>query len=97
MNVVLCFRNMMKYDKALEFALKVKEENVSRLTQSIETALKLSKGLVKANIDGENHLYNNSYACSDCGFSFEEPEEITEDTGYDEHIFENIMNPYTQY
>ena len=52
--------------------LKVKEENVSRLTQSIETALKLSKGLVKANIDGENHLYNNSYACSDCGFSFEE-------------------------
>ncbi len=52
--------------------LKVKEENRSRLTQSIETSLKLSKGLVKANIDGELYTYNNSYACSDCGFSFEE-------------------------
>lgn len=52
--------------------LKVKEENISRLNQSVETALKLSKGLVKANIEGETYLYNNSYACSECGFSFEE-------------------------
>ena len=52
--------------------LKIKEENRSRLNQSIETALKMSKGLVKANIEGEEHLFNNSYACSECGFSFEE-------------------------
>ena len=52
--------------------LKLREENRSRLTQSIELSLKLSKGLVKVNIDGEDHLYNNSYACSECGFSFEE-------------------------
>ena len=52
--------------------LKVKEENVSRLTQSIETALKKSKGLVKVNINGEDFLFNNSYACAECGFSYEE-------------------------
>ena len=52
--------------------LKIKEENRSRLNQSIETALKMSKGLVKANIEGEEYLFNNSYACSECGFSFEE-------------------------
>ena len=28
-NVILCFRNMMKYDKAVEFALKVEEENLT--------------------------------------------------------------------
>ena len=52
--------------------LKIREENRSRLTQSIETVLKMSKGLVKANINGEDYIYNNSYACSECGFSFEE-------------------------
>ena len=52
--------------------LKVKEENKSRLTQSIETALKLSNGLIKAEIEGQSILFNNSYACSECGFSFEE-------------------------
>lgn len=52
--------------------LKIREENRSRLTQSIETVLKMSKGLVKANINGQDCIYNNSYACSECGFSFEE-------------------------
>ena len=52
--------------------LKVKEENKSRITQSIETALKLSNGLIKAEIEGQSILFNNSYACSECGFSFEE-------------------------
>lgn len=52
--------------------LKLREENRSRLTQSVELALKLSKGIVIVSVDGEEHLYNNSYACSECGFSFEE-------------------------
>lgn len=52
--------------------LKVKTENISRFNQSIETAIKLSKGVVKCNIEGGEYIYNNSYACSDCGFSFEE-------------------------
>lgn len=52
--------------------LKVREENRSRLTDSVEIALKLSKGLVKAEINGKNFLYNNSYSCDECGFSYEE-------------------------
>ena len=63
----------LKHDISLVIdRLKIKEENRSRLNQSIETALKLSKGLLKANIDGQDYLFNNSYACSECGFSFEE-------------------------
>ena len=52
--------------------LKVREENISRLNQSIESATKMSKGIVKVNIDGTDYTYNNSYACAECGFSFEE-------------------------
>lgn len=52
--------------------LKLRQENRSRLTQSVELALKLSKGLVKISVDDKEYLYNNSYACSECGFSFEE-------------------------
>ena len=52
--------------------LKLKEENRSRLTQSIETALKKSNGIVNVKIDEEELTFNNSYACPDCGFSFEE-------------------------
>lgn len=52
--------------------LKIKQENISRITQSVEIALKKSNGIVIANIDGVDYLYNNSYACSTCGFCFEE-------------------------
>ncbi len=52
--------------------LKIREENRSRLAQSVETALKISGGVIKAQINGEEVIYNNSYACSECGFSFEE-------------------------
>jgi len=63
----------LKHDISLVIdRLKIKDENVSRITQSIEDALKLSKGLVIANINGNDVLFNNSYACSTCGFSYEE-------------------------
>ncbi len=52
--------------------LKIRDENLSRLTQSVESALKLSNGLVIANINGTDYMFNNSYACDTCGFSFEE-------------------------
>jgi len=52
--------------------LKVREENRSRLSESVESALKLSKGLIKAEINEKSFIYNNSYACDECGFSFEE-------------------------
>jgi len=63
----------LKHDVSIVIdRLKNKPENMSRLSQSVETALKKSNGLVKAIINDEEFLYNNSYACSECGFSFEE-------------------------
>lgn len=45
----------------------------SRLADSVETALRLAKGLVIiAPLPGEEQLFSENYACPDCGFSFEE-------------------------
>lgn len=41
----------------------------SRLFDSIETALKLSSGLVLVLIDGVETLMSSNYACAECGFS----------------------------
>ena len=53
--------------------LVVKDEIRSRLTESIETAMKHSNSLVKiATSDGKEKLYSGNYACPDCNISFEE-------------------------
>ncbi len=45
----------------------------SRLADSLETALKLSEGLVIAQeVDGGETLYSSNFSCAECGFSFEE-------------------------
>ena len=42
----------------------------SRLAQSIDTAMKLAKGVVQvAVVNGEEHLYSQEWACVDCGIS----------------------------
>ena len=63
----------LKHDISLVIdRLKIREDNRSRITQSVENAVKLSNGLVKVKVEDEEYLYNNSYACSACGFSFDE-------------------------
>ena len=52
--------------------LVVKEGISRRLTEAIETAVKLSDGLVLADYDGEEVLYSTRYACPDCEISIEE-------------------------
>ena len=52
--------------------LIIKPENLSRVTESVETALKLSGGKVIVNDNGKDELFNNSYSCSCCGFSYGE-------------------------
>ena len=52
--------------------LVVKEGINRRLTEAIETAVKLAEGLVIADYDGEEVLYSTKYACPDCGISIEE-------------------------
>jgi len=45
-----------------------------RLTDSLETALKLGSGLVNVDAIGKGeHLYSERYACEKCGISYEEP------------------------
>ena len=53
--------------------LVVKEDIRSRLTESVETALKNAENLVVVDIVGDKEvLYSCNYACPDCGFSFPE-------------------------
>ena len=53
--------------------LVVKEEIRTRLTESIETALKYANNLVLIDIPGDKEiLYSQNYACPDCNISIEE-------------------------
>ena len=53
--------------------LVIKENIVSRLTESVEIALKHADNLVTIDIVGDKEkLYSCNYACPDCGFSFPE-------------------------
>lgn len=51
----------------------VKEGISKRLTDSVETALKMADGVVTVDVIGENELtFSQNYACDDCGISIEE-------------------------
>ena len=53
--------------------LVIKEDIRSRLTESVETALKHADNLVLIDIVGQKPvLYSTNYACPHCGFSFPE-------------------------
>jgi excinuclease ABC subunit A len=54
--------------------LVIKEDITRRLTDSVETALSLSGGLLIVDITGEERelLFSQNYACEECGVSMEE-------------------------
>ena len=53
--------------------LVIKEDIRSRLTESVETALKHANNLVTVDAVGKGEkIYSQNYACPDCGISFEE-------------------------
>lgn len=52
--------------------LVIKEGVVRRVTEAVESAVKLAEGLVVADFDGEVVMYSTKYACPDCELSFEE-------------------------
>ena len=53
--------------------LVIKEDITSRLTESIEVALKRADNMVLIDVVGKKPvLYSCNYACPDCGFSFPE-------------------------
>ena len=53
--------------------LILKKDIKKRLADSVETALKYSKGTVLVNYESGEELYSELYACVHCGISFEEP------------------------
>ena len=53
--------------------LVIREGINKRLTDSVETALKMADGLVLIDvIGGEEHMFSQNYACDDCGISIPE-------------------------
>lgn len=54
--------------------LKVREGIKTRLTDSVETALKLTDGLVICKFNDEDKLYSEKFACMDCGIAMDKPE-----------------------
>ncbi len=54
--------------------LVVKEEMNTRLSDSVETALKLAEGLVTVWADGNETTFSDKFACPNCGFALEEME-----------------------
>ena len=52
--------------------LVVKPEIVSRLTESVESAIKLSDGLVIIDANQEEKLFSTKFSCPDCGWTVEE-------------------------
>ncbi len=52
--------------------LKIKEGLERRLSDSLEVALKMTGGLVTAEVDGKETLYNTKYSCPDCDIAIEE-------------------------
>ena len=54
--------------------LVVKKGIQKRLTESIETAVKLANGIVVVESEGNSILYSTKYSCPDCGIAIEEIE-----------------------
>ncbi len=66
-------KNIKHNIEAVVDRLVIKDGIKSRLTDSVETALKLTDGILKVNvIDGEDHIFSEKFACPDCGISIED-------------------------
>ena len=66
-------KNIKHNIEAVVDRIIVKNGIEGRLTDSIETSLKMAEGLVLVNIIGEeDRLYSEHFACADCGISIDE-------------------------
>ena len=52
--------------------LILKDDINKRLTESVETCLKHSNGIIVVEIGGHKHIYSTNFSCPECGFSYEE-------------------------
>ena len=68
-------KNVKHYIEIVVDRLVVKDGIAGRLTDSIESALALSEGLLQADVIGGEPLnFSQSFSCPDCGISIEEIE-----------------------
>lgn len=66
-------KNIKHNIEAVVDRIIVKDGIEGRLTDSIETSLKMAEGLVLVNVIGEeDRLYSEHFACADCGISIDE-------------------------
>ncbi|MBU3104399.1 excinuclease ABC subunit UvrA [Clostridium gasigenes] len=66
-------KNIKHSIEAVVDRIVIKEGIEGRLSDSVETALKLSEGLVLINIiGGEDILFSEKFACRECGMSIDE-------------------------
>ena len=65
-------KNVRHTISAVVDRLVIKPDIRSRLTESVEAALKASDGLVLCVYGDNEDLYSTNYACSECGYSVEE-------------------------
>ncbi len=52
--------------------LQVKSDIRSRLTESLETASKISKGTIIVSCEDQDDIFSEQFACTQCGYSFKE-------------------------
>ena len=53
-------------------SIKITDANFTRLTESLETALKYGEGLALIETNREKRIFNQTLACNNCGFAFPE-------------------------
>lgn len=62
-----------KHDISVVIDRLIRTDNMAlRLSESLETAIKLSNGLVVVDTNGTEILYSTKHSCPNCGFSFDE-------------------------
>ncbi len=65
-------KNIKHNINAVVDRIVLKESARTRLTDSLETAIKLGDGLVILDNDGKEELFSTNYACPECGWTLEE-------------------------
>nr|MBC8478695.1 excinuclease ABC subunit UvrA [bacterium] len=72
-DAVPVLRKQVKHDiDVVVDRIKIKPGIRSRLTDSVETALKLGNGLVRIEVDGQEQVYSEQLTCRNCGINYEE-------------------------
>ncbi len=62
-----------KHDISVVIDRLIRKDGIeTRLTESIETAIKLADGLVVVDTDGSEFLYSTKHSCPNCGFAYNE-------------------------